>query len=281
MLSANRIFSRDLVETGRHGGLKAARMLTDAIKQDMAESSNYKLWIFCFLNRRGVHGPLRVTESDFNWFISGFNCAGAYCFTVDVGQGKELADDRVRSLLIEETRSLHTSRVYFGGATFLGARLKKKDADVTTAGCHDNGYATTLNGLITDGLGSKLALLPGYVAIAARIRELDLPSLEIPGLFQANTSLALGLFGMRSPPTSPKSDDSRHKLGLVTSLDGIGPTSPKSVEPRTSGSSNPSDWRQRCEPDPPRYLDPNVVSGLCTLFDHFICLRSHSRLPKV
>jgi hypothetical protein len=132
--SRHRKFARDLLEDDRSGGLEAARRLTTAIKAHMKGSPGYKLWIFCFLNRRGLVAPLGIAEASLNKFISGFNGAGAHCFAVDIGQGKELADNRIRGsyesislphfplsnsmseLMIHETKSSHTMRVYFGGA---------------------------------------------------------------------------------------------------------------------------------------------------------------------
>jgi hypothetical protein len=95
------IFSRALVTRGRSGGLDAARTLIDNIKESVRTSvldaSQFKLWIYCFLNRRGILGPLDVSEAVFDDFISGFNQAGGeFTFLVDIGYGKEAADARIR-----------------------------------------------------------------------------------------------------------------------------------------------------------------------------------------
>jgi hypothetical protein len=67
----------------------------------------YKLWIFCFMNRRGLMGPLGVTDLALNTFIAGFNGAGAHSFAVDIGQGKELADARIRGLILYLASGVH------------------------------------------------------------------------------------------------------------------------------------------------------------------------------
>jgi hypothetical protein len=57
--------------------------------------------------------------------------------------------------------------------------------DFLILGCHDNGYATTLNSYITSGHKEKLILLPGYTDIAGEIEKLGIPSLRISHLFLA------------------------------------------------------------------------------------------------
>jgi hypothetical protein len=62
---------------------------------------------------------------------------------------------------------------------------------VLLAGCHDNGYTTSLRSLITAGFQNKLVLLRGYTESATGIDELGLPSMTIPQLFipdKLNTS---------------------------------------------------------------------------------------------
>lgn len=62
------------------------------------------------------------------------------------------------------TRFPQTSRVFFGGA-------------------HDNGYTSTLNYLQNEGLHSKLTILRGYEDLAHELKGLNLPHLNIEGLF--------------------------------------------------------------------------------------------------
>lgn len=52
-------------------------------------------------------------------------------------------------------------------------------------GSHDNGYATELESLISQGLKDKIILLPGYAEVASKIRNLGLDTLQIPNLFLA------------------------------------------------------------------------------------------------
>jgi hypothetical protein len=92
------IFSRDLVERGREGGLAAIRLLTDAIDDYLLDEPTYKLWIYCFMNKRGLARPLGVMDTTFDEFIAGFNQANGTAFLVDIGYGKEAADARIRGM---------------------------------------------------------------------------------------------------------------------------------------------------------------------------------------
>jgi hypothetical protein len=92
------IFSRDLVKTGREGGLAAIRLLTDAINDYLPGEPMYHLWIYCFMNKRGLARPLGVMDTTLDDFIAGFNQADGRAFLVDIGYGKEVADARIRGM---------------------------------------------------------------------------------------------------------------------------------------------------------------------------------------
>ena len=62
------------------------------------------------------------------------------------------------------TRFPQTSRVFFGGG-------------------HDNGYTSTLNQLQNEGLHSKITILRGYKDLAYELKSLNLPQIEIEGIF--------------------------------------------------------------------------------------------------
>jgi hypothetical protein len=92
------VFSRDLVQNGREGGLAAIRLLTNAISDYLPDGSAYQLWIYCFMNKRGLARPLGVTDTMLDEFIAGFNQGGSRAFLVDIGYGKEVADARIRGV---------------------------------------------------------------------------------------------------------------------------------------------------------------------------------------
>ncbi|KAI0693808.1 hypothetical protein BC835DRAFT_1352256 [Cytidiella melzeri] len=83
----------------------------------------------------------------------------------DVGAQKEAADTKIRAYLEEEVKFPQTTFVILGG-------------------CHDNGYATTLRHLITEGYRDKLCLLAGYRDIEPSFKKLNLPIIRKDGLFE-------------------------------------------------------------------------------------------------
>ncbi|KAJ2915291.1 hypothetical protein MD484_g5147, partial [Candolleomyces efflorescens] len=166
------IFNLDLIAEGQNGGHKAASKLSDAVMQHLPGRNSLQLWVYVFLNRRGLSDTfVRVSRLSANIarqklddFIVGFNQAAERFIMVDVGNAKEAADAKIKAVLEVEVRSPQTECIVFGG-------------------CHDNGYATALRSFITSGLKSKIILLQSYDEIASGIKTLDLPTLSIPGLF--------------------------------------------------------------------------------------------------
>lgn len=54
---------------------------------------------------------------------------------------------------------------------------------IARSGAHDNGYTSTLNYLQNEGLIEKVILLRGYKELAYEIKGLQLPHIDIEGLF--------------------------------------------------------------------------------------------------
>jgi hypothetical protein len=50
-------------------------------------------------------------------------------------------------------------------------------------GCHDQGYTSFLQSLITEGFGSKISLLQGYTEMPPAMHNLKLPKFSVPDLF--------------------------------------------------------------------------------------------------
>ena len=76
-------------------------------------------------------------------------------------------------------------------------------------GGHDNGYASTLNYLQTEGLLEKVTLLRGYEVLAKEVRSLNLPQLQIEGVFMtkklhSKSPSKLSLLPIIMPPLEPK-----------------------------------------------------------------------------
>jgi hypothetical protein len=72
-------------------------------------------------------------------------------------------------------------------------------------GGHDNGYASTLHYLQTEGLLEKVTLLRGYSVLAKELEYLNLPQLKIEGIFMAKKiqSKPLLQLPLPLPPTQP------------------------------------------------------------------------------
>jgi hypothetical protein len=166
------IFSPDLIAQGQEGGHAAAKMLAESVRQDFSTKyhvEQFNLWVHVFYNKRGLVDAIGRAgfwnaKQKFEDFALGFNQAAERFVMVDVGNGKEAADAKLKVLLEDNIRLPQTCKILFGG-------------------CHDNGYATGLRSLITAGFQDKLVLLRGYTESAAGIEELGLPSMNIPQLF--------------------------------------------------------------------------------------------------
>lgn len=79
------------------------------------------------------------------------------------------------------TRFPQTTRVFFGGTVLVScSQLSLLSCPL---GGHDNGYASTVNQLQNEGHLDKLILLRGYKDLAHEINSLNLPQLEIEGVF--------------------------------------------------------------------------------------------------
>lgn len=89
---------------GQEGGLEAARMLTEKIRQSLSHDHGYEqfqLWVYLFYNKRGLletfaRVGLSAAKQKFEEFIMGFNQAAERFVMVDVGGSKEAADAKIK-----------------------------------------------------------------------------------------------------------------------------------------------------------------------------------------
>jgi len=119
------IFSQDHLRLGKAGGQQAAMLLTKGITEYMAESvdaglsGRAQVWLTVFYNKTGLLDTLAgngiCTPDNFEAFLSAFNQASPWFSMVDVGQGKEAADAKLREHLRVLTRNPQIVRVFFGG----------------------------------------------------------------------------------------------------------------------------------------------------------------------
>jgi len=192
------IFSQELLSKGRGGGRQAAMLLTKGImtymhNDDGATTGRSQLWLTIYCNKSGLLETLVnyhiCTAEQFESFVLGFNQASPLFSIVDVGSGKEAADAKIKECLRLFTRFPQTCRVFFGGG-------------------HDNGYTSTLNYLQNEGLFEKIVLLRGYRDIASELKSLNLPDLEIDGIFMPRKlSSTLPRKKASTPPSLIQADD--------------------------------------------------------------------------
>ncbi|EKM59407.1 uncharacterized protein PHACADRAFT_249875 [Phanerochaete carnosa HHB-10118-sp] len=218
------VFSLSLIARGRTGGSDAATRLTEGIKQYFA-TEQFQLHVWIFVNKSGLSEALRRNAKEdaraqLDNFIHGFNQAAGRFMMIDVGQGKEAADAKIRACLEAELKLVETSRIIF-------------------AGCHDNGYISALRPPITDGNKDKLVLLPAHKDMAAGFPSLELPVLRIPGLFELNK------LGELAPPTPPSSPAQRAAVAASY-------TAAVQAQPTAARSRRYSASERRA-----RHLDPN------------------------
>ncbi|OBZ79299.1 hypothetical protein A0H81_00772 [Grifola frondosa] len=221
------IFSSDLITMGQ-AGRQAAMLLTKGLTDhlasidpaDVSTPSRGQVWLTIYCNKSGLLDTLInneiCTAEEFEAFVLGFNQASPLFSIVDAGSGKEAADSKIKECLRVFTRFPQTSRVFFGGA-------------------HDNGYTSTLNYLQNEGLLDKVTLLRGYKDLAYEIKNLNLPFLEIEGIFMPRK--------LQSSPFK-RSNNNIDIQGQVSDFDNL----------RNNGNS-----RGRTQvPAKPRRLDPNL-----------------------
>jgi len=251
------IFKPQLVAQAQQGGHAAAQKLSEFIVQHLVSTAGvnqYQLWVYVFVNKRGLAeafgraGHL-AAKNKFEEFIAGFNQAAGRFIMVDAGSVKEAADAKIKgklcrnflslralidltslAILEDEIRLPQTERIIFGGTN--EERLKFiLNITIIPAGCHDNGYVTTIRSQITAGFKHKLILLQGYSDMATGIKELDLPSFSIPDLFMLEKLVAPPFTQLKNPHPSPLPPPPTFPVQLSSALgeETIIPAGPLSV----------------------------------------------------
>ncbi|KAJ3550976.1 hypothetical protein NM688_g4956 [Phlebia brevispora] len=231
------IFAFPFLAQGRPGGRLAAQKLAETIRANLSrEQCQIHAWVF--VNKRGLCDVLRRCNhkdaaDGFEAFMWGFNQAAERFLMVDVGDGKEMVDAKVKAYLEDEVKAPQTLKVIFGG-------------------CHDNGYLTTISSLITVGYEQKLVLLSGYLDPASGFKSLSLPTLSIPDLFEQEKLTVTPAVPIPATPPGLSNGRARDR-----SLSGSVPRSPPASY--TDAVRNPpSPAKRSAVNDPPRtrHVDP-------------------------
>ncbi|KAK0711983.1 hypothetical protein B0H67DRAFT_491713 [Lasiosphaeris hirsuta] len=244
------IFHESLIAEGEEGGKAAAHELYQQLKRHMYETYNMHsvdIMVQLVLSVEGLTKALHASNtlrtfdpSILARFARGFCRAQPFFTVVDVGYGKEQADNKVRKVFELMEKNLQCRMLILGG-------------------CHDNGYATFLESFRNN---HKVVLLETTPA-AADFRKLSFPRLSLPTVFRSEPlpskvdafpSRAIapppGFNGLSRPTASPAPLPAS-SLGQITNgsprqapavLAPPKPTTPVIAEPtrRDSGSNGKS-----------------------------------------
>ncbi|CAE6523587.1 unnamed protein product [Rhizoctonia solani] len=161
------IFDKKFLVNGYEGGREAAASLTKQLHQDLGNTST-SIWTCVYYNHYGLKKVLSkahiIPETTFDEFCDGFRSASQLIQMMDVGRGKEAADEKIKEML--RVFAPQAKTVYFGGG-------------------HDSGYAGALSRYQNLGLEGKIVILKGYDEIAYDLRKLPFRVMDTRGLFMS------------------------------------------------------------------------------------------------
>lgn len=111
-------------------------MLSDAIIQTLPGRSNLQLWVYVFLNRKGLSDTFvrvsrysaKLSRQKLDDFIVGFNQAAETFIMVDVGNAKEAADAKIKGAL-STTQTSHPFSVSDDLAAVLEVELRSPQTE--------------------------------------------------------------------------------------------------------------------------------------------------------
>lgn len=167
----------------------------------------------------------------------------------------------VLAYLEDDSRLPQTFKVIFAGPWF--SLFCGLSTSILKIGCHDNGYVVNLRSLITAGFKEKLILLKTYAEMATGIHELDLPTMDVPGLFMGHK---IGPVSHGSTYTPSSSSG----IELPPSPDTDSPFMPNDFGASSNPLSTPTGQRIHHKPAPPSYAStfswktPSVSSQTST-----------------
>ncbi|RPB11540.1 hypothetical protein P167DRAFT_553971 [Morchella conica CCBAS932] len=184
------IFKDNLLSQGKSGGTEAGRLLLQEITKEVQSefpdesidvhvkvfANLYKLATVLYVADR-VEGPKQFKD-----FTLGFTQCKEHFYFIDVGDGKEMVDSRVRAELTWNLNNYNCVKVILGAS-------------------HDNGYARTLSSISSDGNTEKVLLIEG-TPFASEVRKLQFPCTKYTHIFESQK------LEVPPRPTSSRSTDS-------------------------------------------------------------------------
>ncbi|PVI02961.1 hypothetical protein DM02DRAFT_558973 [Periconia macrospinosa] len=219
------VFQDDFVRDGEAGGRRAAAQLHKVIGSYIEReltSVPVESRVMCriYANVKGLADVLvRVgTISDvgvFEDFVRGFTRGKVLFDFIDVGPGKDRADDKIIETFKLFINDLHCRQIFFGCS-------------------HDNGFARTLEEYMTeDGYLSKVTLLEG-VPFEKELLALPYRTKKFPGIFRDSKIIVQGA-SYASPAVNATPPSVLKTFNMMTGL----PTHfPPSTDPKSMNRSS-------------------------------------------
>ncbi|KAF2703489.1 hypothetical protein K504DRAFT_179104 [Pleomassaria siparia CBS 279.74] len=212
------IFSNDLIQDGEQGGRRAAVQIHNAINEYIERETKeipIDARIICrvYANVRGLAEVLvrigavpdiGVVEN----FVRGFTRGKTLFDFIDVGPGKDRADDKIIETFKLYGPDMHCRHIFIGCS-------------------HDNGYARALEDYAHDpSYLRRITLLKG-VAFEKELLALPFPTRTIPGIFRTSKIQVPGAPGAIPPGTNGINGGAYKPPHFANGIIGEAPKSPQ------------------------------------------------------
>ncbi|PUU75604.1 hypothetical protein B9Z19DRAFT_1102864 [Tuber borchii] len=164
------IFTEELLAKGKSGGSEAGKLLIQALTEEFEAESTREVHVMIFVNMYKLGSILQVSgrvkePKNFKDFAAGFIQAREHLYFIDVGDGKEMVDSRIRAELSWHLQNYNCQKVVLGAS-------------------HDNGYVRVLNSIAATTHESKVFLLEGP-PFASEFHSLPFNKLKFPHIFDS------------------------------------------------------------------------------------------------
>ncbi|MDI1488604.1 MAG: hypothetical protein OHK93_007879 [Ramalina farinacea] len=136
---------------GSGGKAAVAALLSSVVSYvkgslDLSHDPEVLVRVYCNvrgLSKTYINNGILDSKQDFELFVQGFNKAHPFCDFVDVGEGKERADNKIREMFRVHVKDVHCKHVFLGGSS-------------------DNGYARVLEPYAGDEvIKNRITMLEG------------------------------------------------------------------------------------------------------------------------
>ncbi|PWY86767.1 hypothetical protein BO70DRAFT_427773 [Aspergillus heteromorphus CBS 117.55] len=186
------LFKEYLVKAGSEGGITAARLLHDSIRELLhdrlgSQADQCRVMVRIYANVLGLSKSLARSgyvgheARSLSPFVASFTRAQDLFDFVDAGDKKEGADYKIREMFRLFADNNQCKHIFF-------------------AGCHDSGYSSLLTPY--RGRTDRITLLKG-ASFHSEYERLDLPVRELPSVFMSTPFSGNGHHTTTLPPSQP------------------------------------------------------------------------------